>query len=232
MKTKFVKNSNIYKDFKKDLLTLIESVKLHFDSYVNFFLTLNKPISYPTMIKEFTSSTNESFSLACDSIYAVNFILDQLSTNRDTIEDFLFDIKEMNVIKSEEDFELFNKFFIELHPALVRYIKISKIAFATNSTLPGLKATEMSVSIRPIFDKDFSYSEDDITTYIPSPNLLIPVVQIQLWLSENNDNFSFQLNGVQFDQYITELLALQSQFKETSKLVDNINNSLLIKEEN
>lgn len=220
MKSKYFKQYTLNDDGKKNVGVLAGLSEKSLEILYEWFSGLK---SYPWIdvpnLKLLSEKTGESAEIVRKAINAIDILAKRMGELGDTPEDLLSDIMALKILAQPS-------------PQLVQFLKkmssISKsyyIMYRTNfvsrSGIPNLQSTTMSVAVKPIFDKDFTYNVDDITQYAPSLINCSAVAHVSLDRDDNETTFAFQLTKEDLDRFITDLLVLQKQLilaEETLKI--------------
>ena len=222
IKTKFFRGGGFNEEGEKDLKVLAcmpeEALSKILEWHAN---KTSSPRYDRDDFIELAEITEQSGGAVVASIGIIRSILDASSRDDDNPEDFLHDVVSLELVEKEHHEKLaraFKKLRILASKQRLQLRKSKTEGFA----LPGLVSSSMTAAIKPVYEHDFKYGTDKIEEYDPIPIGYAVIAEIQLKKSDTNNTFSVHLNRDNFNRFITDLLAVQTEMESMQKLVDDL----------
>lgn len=164
------------------------------------------------------ASAPASVDAFMDAFSITSFIVAQLGEHGDNVADFVSDLRDIDFLKDESQYEILKEYLGVLEPHIKRLHLDDRRRRTQAAGAPQLDRTSIAVSIKPVFSKPFRYGEQEVLEYTPEIVDCTPVVQVELERSDTRQTFAFQLNEDGLNHFVADLLAAQAQFEAAKKL--------------
>lgn len=178
---------------------------------------------YPRYDQKTIDTLSDATDTSHQTIRLILSLTDGLLTDsykyNDNIEDIINDLKELELIPNEGDYNKLIKYFRELKSIIPEYCRFEKTKIAQKKGLPHISKTSMNVAVKPVFDRDFKHGEDDLKDFDQGIIDFTAATTVRLSLT-NDQDISFQMDPYSLNVFITELLVLQDQLGKALKTIN------------
>ncbi len=219
IKTKFFRGGGFNEEGEKDLKELAcmseEALSKILEWHTN---KTSSPRYDRDEFIELAEITGQSGGAVIASVGVIRAILNASSRDDDDPEDFLHDVVSLELVEKEHHEKLARAFkklqtIADTQRVLLRRSKTEGLAVSR------LVGSSMTAAIKPVYDRDFKYGRDKIEKYDPIPIGYAVLAEILLKKNDGDETFSVQLNRDNFNRFISDLLALQTEMESMQKLV-------------
>ena len=215
MKTKFFRESGFTETGIKRLKRLAELKPQTKAIFINWFKQLKeKPIFDRNLTRQLAAETGESAELVDDITLITSSMLQYLGGYGDSIEDFIEDLRSSKSLDEEKHFESIRKYLEDLSCVTQLYHLLSRARATELDGAASLKSSSMSAAIKPVYERDFRYGEDELTKFNLNPISYVCVAMVELEKDDANEHFTFQMNRETFDKFLSDLIVLQARMKQ------------------
>lgn len=215
MKSKFFKENRLYEKRKKGLNMLAQITPDARKNLAGWFKSLKE---YPKLdiplIRKLSDITGESAERIEESARTSFILLKKFAELEENIGFFFEDLRSLDVLDKPEYYDLLLEFFRTIESEAHRIFLLQRMNTTVGAGIPRLTESSMSSTIKPVYRYEFRYGEDNLTDYRPKPIGYVAAAQVAIRCEESIDIFAFQVDGDVLDRFISDLLALQREFKD------------------
>ena len=177
----------------------------------------NYPVLLSSDLKALSDQTGASAETLRRAIQASDGFLRYMGQFADSPEALVDDLISLGVTPNRS--LPLTEFLRRLAPIAPKYYQFTRTSDVARGGCANLDDVTMTVAVKPVFDRDFRYGEDDITKYDPSVIGSVAVAQVSIERDDTRDRYSFQLTKDTLDRFITDLLAIQKEMVTAEKLL-------------